>query len=95
MAANDEPSFQDVNKAPLEKLCEICSKPKNARYRSGRHSQVRAQTKSETETADKTMTRHLELTFESKQPIPPHQQGFLMAAEKKGSLNLEAETCPV
>jgi hypothetical protein len=27
--------------------------------------------------------RHLELTFEAERPPPPHQQGFLMAAEEK------------
>jgi hypothetical protein len=29
--------------------------------------------------------RHLELTFEAGRPPPPHQQGFLMAAEEKGA----------
>ena len=27
--------------------------------------------------------RHLELTFEAEWPPPPHQQGFLVAAEEK------------
>jgi hypothetical protein len=26
--------------------------------------------------------RHLKLTFEAERPPPPHQQGFLMAAEE-------------
>jgi len=30
------------------------------------------------------MIRPLELTFEAERPPPPHQQGFLMAAEEKG-----------
>ena len=27
---------------------------------------------------------HLKLTFVAERPPPPHQQGFLMAAEEKG-----------
>ncbi len=37
----------------------------------------------ETKTIDRII-RHLELTFEAERPPPPHQQGFLMAAEEKG-----------
>jgi len=37
----------------------------------------------ETKTIDRIL-RHLELTFEAERPPPPHQQGFLMAAEEKG-----------
>ena len=37
----------------------------------------------ETKTIDRII-RHLELTFETERPPPPHQQGFLMAAEESG-----------
>ncbi len=37
----------------------------------------------ETKTIDRII-RHLELTFEAERPPPPHQQGFLMAAEGSG-----------
>jgi len=37
----------------------------------------------ETKTIERII-RHLEVTFEAERPPPPHQQGFLMAAEEKG-----------
>ncbi len=48
----------------------------------------------ETKAIDRII-RHLELTFEAERPPPPHQQGFLMAAEESGEraesiLNLTA-----
>jgi len=33
------------------------------------------------------MIRHLELIFEAERLPPPHQQGFIMAPRKKGSIS--------